>query len=69
VLTVTTGPNRSYYFDFNRCRDSAGMLDQIFQIYTLGWLKDRDIRDLLKAIGAVLRPQANYLQFWKKQEY
>ena len=59
VLTATV-QSGMYEFDFDKCRNSAGILDQIVQLYTIGWFTDKDIRDLLKGIDAVLKPQANY---------
>jgi hypothetical protein len=67
VTFVLSGPHQ-YEFDFDRCHDSAGILDQILQIYTLGYLKDKDVRDLLKAIDAILDPQAHYCSSGKNKK-
>lgn len=61
TFVLMHGPYQ-YEFDFDRCRDSAGILDQIIQISTLGShiINDRTFRDLVKGINAVLAPQENY---------
>ena len=62
--TVASG---TYEVDFDRCSTSAGILDQLLGIHTVGWFTDKDIRDLLKAVDAVLRPQANYCSLGKQK--
>ena len=39
---VLRGP-AEYEFDFDRCQDSAGILDQIIQTLQKGWMTDKDM--------------------------
>src|SRR6267143_1561634 len=60
VLRTKIGSPHVIEFDLGPCRDSAVILDQVFQIATLERLADKDVRDLLRAINAILRPPGNY---------
>ena len=59
-----------YEFDFDRCKDSAGILDQIIQISTLGphYVDDKAFRDLVKGINTVLAPQQNYCSLGRNKK-
>ena len=54
--TVFLGP---YEIDLERVRDSAGLLDWIFQIHTKSWTTARVTKDLLNALDSIFHPQAN----------
>jgi hypothetical protein len=48
-----------YEIDIERIRDSAAMLDWIFQIRRKGWATARVMRDLIEALNDIFEPQAN----------
>lgn len=41
---------------------------QVMQIYRLGWITERDIRDLLRAVDGMLPPQAHYCSSGKNKK-
>lgn len=51
---VIDGHHHRYYIDFERCNNSAQILDWIFQIKHKPWCSDEDIADLLRAFDALL---------------
>ena|ERR1035441_292826 len=59
-LTLDWKNGRStYYVDLETIRDSASMLDWIFQFRTLAAATDEDTANLLAAFRDTLDPQAN----------
>jgi hypothetical protein len=48
-----------YEIDLERVRDSAAMLDWIFQIRGKSWASSRVMRDLLEAFHSIFYPQAS----------
>lgn len=48
-----------YEIDLERVRDSAAMLDWIFQIRGKSWATSRVMRDLIEAFDDLFKPQAN----------
>jgi len=48
-----------YEIDLERVRDSAAMLDWIFQIQGKTWASARVTKDLLNAFDSIFNPQAN----------
>ena len=51
---IVDGHHHSYYVDFERCNDSAQILDWIFQIKHKPWCSDEDIADLLRAFDDLM---------------
>jgi hypothetical protein len=49
-----------YEIDLEEVHSSAAILDWIFQLQHKAWADARTMHDLLRAIDAVLCPQANY---------
>ncbi len=48
-----------YEIDLERVRDSASLLDWIFQIAGKSWATPKVTRDLLRALDDIFEPQAN----------
>jgi len=49
----------SYEIDLENVRDSAAMLDWIFQIRGKRWATSKVLRDLINALNAIFAPQRN----------
>ena len=56
-------PDNGYEIDLEEIDCSAEMLDTIFQIRNKNWATPQRLKDLLDALHALLRPQANYCSF------
>lgn len=56
-------PEDQYDVDLEECRTSAEMLDYIMQIASKTWANNDMIADLIRALNACLRPQANLCSF------
>lgn len=46
-----------YAVDLDTCKTSAGVLDWIFQVHKKRFITDADMRDLLRALRAIVHPQ------------
>ena len=57
------GRHRRYEIDLNDIKDSAGMLDWIFQIHMKAPMTPADVHDLLSAFKDIFKPQANLCSF------
>lgn len=57
---VLAHETKGYEIDLAGIRSGAAVLDWIFQIQHKSWADARTMHDLLSALDAVLRPQANY---------
>lgn len=52
-----------YYLDLEECKNSAGLLDWIFQVCNKSWMTTDERGHLLEAIDDLLHPQANLCSF------
>lgn len=48
-----------YFVPLDQCLTAHGALDWLYQVGMKGNYSDSDIRDLLRALNDILRPQAN----------
>jgi hypothetical protein len=58
-VPLYTGFFGTYEIDLERVRDSAALLDWIFQIQKKLWASARVVKDLLNAFDSIFDPQAN----------
>jgi len=58
-LSILWGSS-TYWIDLTRIRNSAAMLDWIFQVEHKGWATEKDLADLLRALDDIFRPQENF---------
>ncbi len=63
VLRLQTNTSRE--IDIERCFDSAEILDWIFHFQ--GRLSDQDLADMVRALGDILEPCANYCSWGKSK--
>ena len=52
-----------YEIDLEKCRDSAEILDWIFQLLRKSWMTEESMIELLLLINAILDPQKNFCSF------
>jgi hypothetical protein len=57
-----------YEVDLEQCSNSAQVLDWIFQVSKKQWLSPTGLADLVKALDAVLDPQARLCSFGKSKK-
>ena len=59
--------HKHYEIDLETIRDSAEMLDWIFQLEHKTWATERDLADLLSALDDIFNPQANLCSVGKSK--
>lgn len=52
---IVDGHHVNYYVDLERCKNSARVLDSIFQVKGKSWCKDEDIADFLRALDDLMQ--------------
>ncbi len=57
-LTLTYAGDGGYEVDLERCTTSAEVLDWVCQVASQQWASTEDIGNLVRAISAILEPQA-----------
>ena len=57
-----------YQIDLERCTSSAQLLDYLPQIRMKSWADCDDVRELLEAFDALLRPQAHLCSFGQHKQ-
>lgn len=68
TITLTLEIHPLYEIDLERIRDSAEMLDWIFQIFNKTWATPRIIFDLLNAFESIFEPQASLCPFGRNKQ-
>jgi hypothetical protein len=68
AMALTLEIHPWYEIDLERIRDSAEMLDWIFQIFKKTWATPDIIYDVLNAFESIFEPQANLSSFGRNKE-
>src|SRR5262249_11814634 len=63
VVTYRVTTSYVYEVDLEQCTTSAEMLDWIFQVAKKTWARGEVVRDLVKILNKLLRPQGTLCSF------
>jgi hypothetical protein len=63
TLVLNHGEEKPYDVELEMIRDSASMLDWIFQVQSKAWATNKITGDLLAAFHDIFDPQANLCSF------